>query len=280
MSGWTYPLHSAVHPAVGAVLMALGENPGTYSGYFTPASDFRVSERGIISIPGRLKDVIFDRRVIPAGAAPGSREEAGEFHFITVRPGDVLQFPRNNVEKCGNIICRESTGPEAATSAQLAEAGVTAYLFRLQPVSFRELQSILRSDFPPAYPELLKTFLHEYDSGNRKSQLHRPAEQLPGKWKFNIPAPYLNYEGKDWNYRSILNSLQDSARIIPDFRWEAGGDASRNPEMLFVLLRAGYQGLCYYLDAENSQNQGDSTDISIDEAIRKIIQEFKDSPRG
>ncbi|AHC15284.1 ATP-grasp domain-containing protein [Salinispira pacifica] len=274
MSGWTYPLHSGVHPAVGAVLIALGENPGKYEEYFTPQSRIGVSERGMVSIPGTLKDVIFDRRIIPAGAAPGSREEAGEFHFITVRSGDELRFPRNNVEKCGNIICREEQGSGGATSAQRAEAGVAAYLFRLAPVKPSRLQHILGSDFPPAYPRLMSLFLKDYAALSLDSDRLISEDSYRKVDEFTIPQAYLEYGEQDWNYRSLSQSLRDTRRIHQDFSWAAGGSAGDNPEMLFCLLRAGYQGLCYYLEAENSQNHHNSTDISRDEAIRNIIQEY------
>lgn len=108
MSGWTYPLSSGRDPTLWALETALGEP-------LTPqAEDKRspVVERAWISIPGLLRnigDLEAVRRI------PGVAEV-----FVNLRPGQTMSFPRNNVEKAGNLICTGATFELAETSARRA----------------------------------------------------------------------------------------------------------------------------------------------------------------
>ncbi|MFW6234038.1 MAG: hypothetical protein ACOC4I_01510, partial [Spirochaetota bacterium] len=92
MSGWTYPYSSGVEPTRGAIRIALGREPRT--GDVTRCNI--VAERAIMSIPGVLEtDIDADR----LSHVPGVQE-----CFLSRSAGDAVSIPKNNVEKCGNLI--------------------------------------------------------------------------------------------------------------------------------------------------------------------------------
>ena len=64
----------------------------------------RVSaERAFISIPGLVREV---------GGVERARGIAGVTDvFLRTGPGSPVVFPRNNVEKCGNVITVHDDGP-------------------------------------------------------------------------------------------------------------------------------------------------------------------------
>lgn len=101
MSGWTYPLTSGRSAVLWAVETALGDPLSEQ-----PAEKaLPVAERAWIGLPGRLKDI---RGVEEARSLPGVQD----LHLFTA-PGRDTVFPRNNVEKLGNVIVTGAT-PEAA----------------------------------------------------------------------------------------------------------------------------------------------------------------------
>jgi biotin carboxylase len=110
MSGWTYPLHSGRTAIEGAIKIALGEP-------FDPPLESLsrgVVERAFVSIPGRLKAV---RHIEKLPSLEGFKEI-----FWNVQPGGSLVWPKNNVQKAGNVIVAAESLPQAqqiARSAQL-----------------------------------------------------------------------------------------------------------------------------------------------------------------
>ncbi len=110
MSGWTYPLSTGVDLTQAAIRLAIGEEPCSLSPAWAPRV---VSERAIISIPGRLRE---SRGLTEARRSPGIEEL-----FWSTAVGDEVTFPRNNVEKCGNLI---ATGPTRTESQRRVEAAL------------------------------------------------------------------------------------------------------------------------------------------------------------
>ncbi|MBN2510807.1 MAG: ATP-grasp domain-containing protein [Spirochaetales bacterium] len=104
MSGWTYPYAAGILPAMGGIRIALGYPPFDR---FRPGSCF-CAEHAYISVPGKVKRV---RGVQEALAFPHIKN-----HFSRVKPGDIVVFPRNNVEKCGNFIGQAATRKAARSS--------------------------------------------------------------------------------------------------------------------------------------------------------------------
>jgi biotin carboxylase len=112
MSGWTYPATSGRSAVLWAVETALGDPLSAQP----DETAFPVVERAWIGLPGRLKSI---RGVEAARAVPGVREV-----FLLVEPGRDTVFPRNNVEKLGNVIARAATPAEAEEAARRARNAV------------------------------------------------------------------------------------------------------------------------------------------------------------
>jgi len=89
MSGWTYPAHSGRDAVEPAIDLALGKIPVIKP----PSSHQSVQEGALISPPGL---------VLSLGNPTDLGQEKGE-RWIRTSPGERVQFPRNNVEKYGNI---------------------------------------------------------------------------------------------------------------------------------------------------------------------------------
>ncbi len=112
MSGWTYPLTSGRSAVRWAVETALGFELSAQP----EETHLPVVERAWIGMPGRLK-------AIHGGAEARAFEGVREI-FLAVQPGSVTVFPRNNVEKLGNVIATGATPAEAEANARRARFGV------------------------------------------------------------------------------------------------------------------------------------------------------------
>ena len=108
MSGWTYPYASGILPTMGGLRIALGYPPFDS---FSAASNVS-AEHAYISVPGRVRGV---SGIQEALTLPYLRQ-----HFSRVKPGDRIEFPRNNVEKCGNYISQAPSRKKAVQSVKSA----------------------------------------------------------------------------------------------------------------------------------------------------------------
>ncbi|MBQ9538146.1 MAG: ATP-grasp domain-containing protein [Treponema sp.] len=250
MSGWTYPYASGLNLTKEAVKLALGERPDQLEEARQPlelgqALPFKVysipctatsAERAWISIPGRVKEVLalekaetepFVRNVMPRAAG-----------------GDRVDFPRNNVEKCGNVIavskCRE-------LAVQAAENAVSSIVLRLEANS-RETDAFLagteqfcEKGFPPdAFvlddegKETVLSFASKLGSIRKDSPCSKIGDAGFLKVAENI---------RDWNHRSLLATLELFDRLCPE-----------HPELdalkfFEAAIRGGLQGLIYMRDS-------------------------------
>ncbi|MBN2353433.1 MAG: ATP-grasp domain-containing protein [Spirochaetales bacterium] len=116
MSGWTYPYASGVDVTRSALRIAVGLPPLDLE----PREAAWSAERAFISIPGRVARV---DGVPEARAVPGVMDL-----FLRVRPGEDVVFPRNNVQKCGNVITRGQTRAGAVGAAVSALACISVRL--------------------------------------------------------------------------------------------------------------------------------------------------------
>ena len=260
MSGWTYPYASDLNLTKQGLLIAAGrqaedlikrrqpvdycpselcknaEKP--YELYEVPC--LRTSaERAWMSIPGKVKYIenikdysdraVFD--VLPRA---------------TVAIGSEVDFPRNNVEKCGNIIA-VSHSREAAILA--AEDAVSDIFITLEPdnqktekyLSGEELDD--ENAFPPdAYGKFSQEELGELSK-----------ETIPaGEKVINfIPellqsAEYINK--KDWNYNTILMTAEKFDILRPKH------PALNSERFWKAVMRGGIQAAVYVSDTEEIKN--------------------------
>ncbi len=116
MSGWTYPAATGVPLTEIGLRVALGEQPGTE--HFTEKKGVVVTERALVSPPGKVREVI-----VP----PEARSSAIEL-FIRCKPGDIVTSPKNNVEKVANVITDGSSLQEAEDRAMSVIAQIVVRL--------------------------------------------------------------------------------------------------------------------------------------------------------
>jgi len=118
MSGWTFPFATGIDLTNCALTLAVGERPATVRNSRTYVS----AERAWISVPGQITQMY------------GLDEARSEPHIKEVFPrhgvGDTTVFPRNNVEKSGNVL---SCAPSHTEAVYAAEQAVRRIVLRLAP---------------------------------------------------------------------------------------------------------------------------------------------------
>ena len=210
MSGWTFPYSSGVEVTKGAVNIALGRHPGDLSHKYSAVS----AERAFLSIPGTINQ-IFGLR--DAGMIPGVKNV-----LPRVKEGDKVNFPENNVDKCGNII---TSSDDRVNAISIAEEAVSLIHINLEPDDIKTEQFLFfDTHFPEAFPldalqkeDLLKqaedAFTVEMETvqngASEKSFILKPF--IPGE----IP------ELKDWHYCSLRDIL-DETFSLPYFSRNEG----------------------------------------------------------
>ncbi len=140
MSGWTFPYSSGVDLTGAALNIAVGRPAGDLS----PRYRMHSAERAFISVPGLVETV---EGIREAEGIPGVRDV-----FLRVHPGDRVSFPRNNVEKCGNVISRASSRDEAVQAADRAAAAVRIRLVPGDPLTGKFLYGRPEEGCHPVYP--------------------------------------------------------------------------------------------------------------------------------
>jgi biotin carboxylase len=97
MSGWTYPYSSGFEVTEAAIEIAMGRSPRfIYEGGGGGGKGWTSAERAFISIPGVVERVL--------GLDEAQKIAGVKKVFSRIDAGSVVGFPRNNVEKCGNVL--------------------------------------------------------------------------------------------------------------------------------------------------------------------------------
>ncbi|MGP1431487.1 MAG: ATP-grasp domain-containing protein [Treponema sp.] len=192
MSGWTVPYSSGLDITAAALTLALGGSPRLHTCgkdfFAVPLKQncpFVSAERAWISIPGRVAAVY---GLDAARAVPFVKDV-----FPRAGVGDTVTFPRNNVEKCGNVL---SAAPGRAEAVQASESACRKIVLRLQA--------------------------HVAETDAFLAELHSPAEQ------YTFPPNILHCEdwglckaGKDGvSFKQLLNSAAYTEKdgfVLPDF---------------------------------------------------------------
>ena len=254
MSGWTYPYASDLNLTEQGILIATGNQPSKLlelakpvqytpselcKNLSAPYELFEVpcvrtsAERAWMSIPGTVEYVenikeytdkaVFD--VLPRA---------------TVSIGSHVDFPRNNVEKCGNII---AVSHDRDTAIKAAEDAVSNVFITLKPNTKETddyLAGVTQSDednFPPdAFRKLTENQLNELQGEIAADTL--VAQTLPDF--LNTPE-YQNLI--DWNFNTIAQTLQKFDIL------RAKHPALNKQEFFKAIMRGGIQGAVYYSDS-------------------------------
>jgi hypothetical protein len=251
MSGWTYPYSSGALPIKAAILMAMGRAPEGLK----PVKNWTSAERAFISIPGTVKSI---HGIEAARNAPHVRGL-----FLRIGEGSAVNFPENNVTKCGNII---SAAPDRKTAAEAAETAARSILVRLEPentetAAFLETETV----FPPPAFQLSDELRAQLDTLPNENELNL-VNNLVNPHFVLTPFPELSDSGlTDYAGRTVEETLQ-AVRALTGLSLtyrqnpiESGKSvkfADTKSNSIFLgrsfwkaLVRGGYQGAAYYIDS-------------------------------
>ncbi len=254
MSGWTYPYSSDLNLTEQAMLIALGKEPSellkrrkpllwqpheSVAGEKQPFELFEVpsdkvsAERAWLSIPGKISRIY-------------GLENLSSLKYIKdvlprVHEGDTVSFPRNNVEKCGNIISLSQNHELACIAAEKAVSDITIRLEADNPETERFINGICEKDeagFPP--PAFDFDIPFEKLSSAIKGTLIKKGEKVSSLIP-KILEPFADTL-TDWNHctlRKTLSKFDEIAFDHPDMDGEKFWKA---------VLRGGIQAALYVCD--------------------------------
>lgn len=254
MSGWTFPYSSGMNLTEEAMKIAVGQEPDyllsnrvslpwqPHESVKNKAQPFELyeisstlvsAERAWLSIPGvvsniyglsEVKQIYGVRDVLPR-----------------VKIDDKVDFPRNNVEKCGNVIAVGINSEQAYKSAEEAISSIT---LRLEPNN-PDTEKFLRGESEPdekGFPPSAFTF-----SPNSESSVNvGEGTKIPAGQKTigYIPETLIPLADslKDWNHCTLRKTLEKFDEICPDHA-ELDGKTFWS-----AILRGGIQGALYIAD--------------------------------
>ena len=255
MSGWTYPYSADLNLTKEALKIAAGNTPDDLEAkrvpvQFTPSELCKnaekpyelfevpslrtASERAWMSIPGKVEYV----------------EEIKEFTDqavfdtlprATVTIGTDVDFPRNNVEKCGNII---AVSHSRDISIAVAEDAVSNIFITLEPNNPKTDDYINRKcqsdecNFPP------DAFCHLSEEEMASIEGIIPADKKVEDYIPKVLKTADYNSKKDWNYNTIL----DTARKFDLLR--AKHKALDGKKFWNAVTRGGIQAAVYIADSE------------------------------
>lgn len=226
MSGWTYPYASGVQTTEAALDLAVGRPARE----LVPKWNKVAAERAFVSIPGLVSHV--------TGFEAACRLPSVKNGFLRVRSGDRVQFPTNNVEKCGNFISQADTHAEAIWAAEEACRSVVVVLAPGDPETGAFLFSHRHPWVPSAFrlddPELeerlerLPDFIDSSDGGGG----HLSIMPLPG---------IERVKSLDWQGRSLVRAVE-LIQTETGITMNVGGDIVLGRTFWDAVLRGGVQG--------------------------------------
>jgi biotin carboxylase len=236
MSGWTYPYSSGAEPTKAGILAALGQKPDGLG----PERGWTSAERAFISIPGIISAIKTDN------SAENSKYVQNV--FFRVKESERVDFPENNVSKCGNVI---SAAPERAVAVQAAEDMARSILIRLEKRN-AETDAFLNtsSEFPPdafSVTPAIRAALREMPRG--RADTLKPEERgalsvIP--FSALLESPCADYVG-----RGVAETLDAVRRLtgLPLPLADNKNGLALGKNFWTALIRGGYQGAAYFVDS-------------------------------
>jgi biotin carboxylase len=227
MSGWTFPLASGLEVTRAALYQAMGLPLPSLD---QPRHQV-CAERALISIPGRVRGV--------EGLEAALLPDAVTHYFSRVQPGSRVVFPRNNVEKAGNIL---AVADNRRAAMDAAETAVSRCLIRLEPDETDTESWLFRPKAGqwPAYPGLLSLL---------------PLAPDPAEARSHVAAFPAIMAERDWSWRSLADSLAwlDAAGWQGTAgRLSGPGGADLGQRFWTALAWGGLQGALYALDCRSA----------------------------
>jgi len=239
MSGYTYPYSSGIHPIRSAIRLALGMQADIPE----PSSKLICAERALVSINGTISGIEGMEEAI---RLPGIKEI-----FFRVKKGDKVGFPRNNVEKVGNVIATGESYDQAnerSLSAlrtiriKLSQENSSTCHYLDQETSFPPDAFDLSQDRPGILSKYLRELWHEIPP--------RPSRGSPNSpLTICLPPPSSL---KDYTGRSISEILMILARenkiVILPLSSESISRSDIISDFWKALVRGGLCGVSWYLE--------------------------------
>jgi biotin carboxylase len=264
MSGWTYPLSSGVNVIKAAVLIAAGR--GFPQDFSQPTINRVSAERAFISIPGKVRAVyaaINPDEAVVQGIAAVERLPHITNLFLRAGSGDDVDFPRNNVSKCGNVI---SVAEDRREAVDAADSAARSVIIRLQAPDarteafLRGQTSLAQADqsgtgqagmFPPDAFSLTPEGARLLDALPECKPAGAPLQAL--KEAAVVPLSALTSSAAvDYAGRSVAYTLA-AARALTGFalpvRSCETGALFFGKRFWQAFVRGGIQGVVYYLDS-------------------------------
>ena len=260
MSGWTVPYSSGFDVTKAAVKIALGEPvdelPNSEAARFSAERAARFSaERAWISVPGIIKKIY------------GLEEARSTKNIKDVLPRlfekDETVFPKNNVEKCGNVLSSAESYDEAVKASMEAVQKIFLRLERANNKTnlFFEKTNpsiAMQGNYPPnffKFPEddSTKEIKNKtFDELLKNSILMEEDEIL-------YPSFFKDFLDKAFNVHglSIRKAIKQAFFLEPKLKekmltLQTIGEPL-NPSLVLwwrYFIRGSRQGLIYYLDTE------------------------------
>lgn len=256
MSGWTFPYSSDFDLTEQALSISLGLKPEKllqnrrpilwqphksvekhempFELYEIPSVKFS-AERAWLSIPGKVMKIygIDEAKAIP---------EIKDF-LPRIHEGDEVSFPRNNVEKCGNVISLAETRTSAYASAEKAVSCLTLRLEPDNPDTKKFLSGVCDPD-EEGFPASAFTFAPqngnsiEVGAGIKIKENASVMDFVP-----ETLVPLMD-SLEDWNHCTLRKTLEKFDTICPEHP-EIDGK-----EFWTAVLRGGIQGALYIVDSK------------------------------
>ncbi len=234
MSGWTYPYCSGVDLTGAALNIAVGHPPGDLS----PRWDKVSSERAFISIPGIVDEIVGTDK---AETLPDVEEL-----FVRCEAGSEVVFPRNNVEKCGNVIAVSSSRNMAETRSGEACASI---IVRLSPAERSTLEFLLRGAEKWA-PDAFSLEIPENRNAFEKMPWFGPSVLAAVTEPVTVAAlPDAGGERDvDWNGRTLRETVLLLEKVGGIRFVDAMGPFIGGRAFWRTVIRGGVQGGLWFAD--------------------------------
>lgn len=250
MSGWTFPYSSDLNLTKEALKISLGckadkleekRRPLDFKEelpfkIFELPSEKVSAERAWISIPGQVESLINLKKT---ESLPFIKNI-----FYRSLKGSSVDFPRNNVSKCGNVI---SLSSDYALACKASENAVSSVLLRLKPdckkteLFLKGIENPEEKGFPYSafdFNEKEKTLIEKFVEKNPFIKAETSVYEL---FKKEMTEEIMNK--KDFNYRTFSESL----KIFDEYA-DLKEDISCKKFCDF-FIRGGIQGILYMADS-------------------------------
>lgn len=248
MSGWTFPYASLVNASSLALRVAAGL-PSLVKDY-----EYKqiCAERAFLSIPGVVKSIQLPDSSLPI------YEKSIKNVFIRIKKGDILNFPRNNVEKCGNIIVSNVSRERVS---DIAQRWTSSVLVRLETDCKATYDYLVKGESKIEFPNAFNYGLDTVFKKNKNNEfiLYR---KLPKNYGREVSVQFyvenLQFEGVQYDWHGLtcdeVMTLLKNDGVVSDVANGAHWHIFPIDLFLTVLNRGSRQGLVWLADRFSSMD--------------------------